>query len=285
MKKAILLILALYICSLFCGCDSLFSTQPSPGDLPYTDYTQGENSNEDESDTVDSDQDTDNSQESDDTQDSDDTSDLPQHSPLYIEGLDVEDVITYFNEVVLAAEYSSSGDPSLVQKWADVIYYRVYGEPTDEDMEVLNGFVEWLNDVEGFPRMRQSSGQLAEDLSIHFCSHSEMADIMDFDVSNADGTVTFNYNGNNEIFTGTICYRTDLEQHTRNSVILEEIYNGLGPVQDSDLREDSIIYSGFSTPQELTAVDELILKLLYHPDIQCGMNARQCERIIRQLYY
>ena len=32
-------------------------------------------------------------------------------------------------------------------------------------------------------------------------------------------------------------------------------------------------------------VDWLILKLLYHPDIKCGMNAQQCEEIIRKLYY
>ena len=71
----------------------------------------------------------------------------------------------------------------------------------------------------------------------------------------------------------------------RNSVILEEIYNGLGPVQDTDLRPDSLIYSAYSTPQELTEIDELILKLLYHPDMVCGMNAQECEAVIRQLYY
>jgi hypothetical protein len=76
-----------------------------------------------------------------------------------------------------------------------------------------------------------------------------------------------------------------LDQYRRNSVILEEIYNGLGPIQDTSLRSDSIIYSEFSQPQALTNIDELILKLLYHPDIMPGMNAEQCETIIRQLYY
>ena len=36
----------------------------------------------------------------------------PEHSSLYIEGLSVEDVITYFNEVCLDAEFVNSGDPS-----------------------------------------------------------------------------------------------------------------------------------------------------------------------------
>ena len=105
------------------------------------------------------------------------------------------------------------------------------------------------------------------------------------DFIGTDGGVTFWYNGANEIYSETIGYRTDISQEVRNSVILEEIYNGLGPIQDTNLREDSIIYSGYTTPQSLTAVDELILKLLYHPDIKCGMNAAQCETVIRKIYY
>lgn len=42
---------------------------------------------------------------------------------------------------------------------------------------------------------------------------------------------------------------------------------------------------GSAAPQSLTQVDELILKLLYHPDIQCGMDTAQCEAVIRTLYY
>jgi hypothetical protein len=104
------------------------------------------------------------------------------------------------------------------------------------------------------------------------------------DYGDVDGAVTFWYDVNNVIFDEIICIRTDLAQEVRNSVIMEEIYNGLGPVQDTALREDSLIWQGYSIPQELTAVDELILKLLYHPDIQCGMDARQCEEVIRMLY-
>ena len=30
---------------------------------------------------------------------------------------------------------------------------------------------------------------------------------------------------------------------------------------------------------------KLLLQLLYHPDIRCGMNAAECEAVIRGLYY
>ena len=102
--------------------------------------------------------------------------------------------------------------------------------------------------------------------------------------NDVDGAVTFWYH-DDQIDNAIICYRTDITQHVRNSVILEEIYNGLGPIQDTDLREDSIVYAGYSEPQWLSPIDELIIRLLYHPDIRPGMDAQACEQVIRSLYY
>ena len=104
------------------------------------------------------------------------------------------------------------------------------------------------------------------------------------DFATMDGGVTYWYE-ENIIYDGVICVRKDLDQHVRNSVILEELYNGLGPIQDTSLRSDSLIYQEFSQPQWMTPVDELILRLLYHPDILPGMDAQQCEQVIRSLYY
>ncbi len=208
----------------------------------------------------------------------------PEHSPLYIEGLSVEDVISYFNEVCLDAEFVNSGDPSCIQKWTVPITYIIEGDATEQDLEMLKGFEDWLNTIEGFPGILGTDDPLRANLQIYFCSQPDMVDIMGDDFYGLDGGVTFWYD-NNEIYRAVICYRNDIDQTVRNSVILEEIYNGLGPIQDTQLRLDSIIYAGFSAPQELTEVDELLLRLLYHPDIRCGMYSRHCEEIIRSLYY
>ena len=208
----------------------------------------------------------------------------PQHSPLYLPDFEVEEIITYFSEVSLDAEITNSGNPNLLQKWDTPIYYWIDGDYTDQDITVLEGFADWLNAVEGFPGMQQAESPLQATMHIYFCLPDEMASTMGNWTYGLDGAVTFNYR-DNRIYHATICYRSDIEQEIRNSVILEEIYNGLGPVQDSDLRSDSIIYSGYSIPQSLTAVDELLLRLLYHPQMICGMDADQCAEVIRQLYY
>ena len=208
----------------------------------------------------------------------------PLHSPLYLEGVVTEDVVQYFNEVCLAAEIVQGGDPSLLQRWEAPIRYCIIGDPTPEDIATLEAFCDWLNTLEGFPGIGASGSEEDANLSIHFLGHEEYLATMGSQFENTDGCVTFWYD-NDVIYEATIGIRTDLDQTLRNSVILEELYNGLGPIQDTDLRPDSIIYSGFSQPQQLTAIDELLLRLLYHPRMECGMDLEACRQVIEELYY
>jgi len=209
----------------------------------------------------------------------------PEHSSLYVPGVSVEDVILYFNEVCLNAEVINSGDPSKLQRWETPIKYLCNGAYTAQDKKVLDTFVAWLNTVEGFPGMEETKEPALANLQIYFREEAGYLAIMGNGFLGTDGGITFWYNEKNEIYDGVIGYRTDVRQQTRNSVILEEIYNGLGPINDTHLRNDSVIYWGFSEPQSLSAVDELIIKLLYHPQMKCGMNAAECEAVIRQIYY
>lgn len=208
----------------------------------------------------------------------------PTHSPLYLPDVAVEDVIDYFHEVCLDSEFVYGGDPSILQKWGAPIFYTIEGAYTDEDIATLTAFEEWLNDVEGFPGISRTEDVTERNLRICFCTQQEMVTLMGEDFATMDGGVTFWYE-DNIIYDAEICVRKDLDQHVRNSVILEELYNGLGPVQDTSLRSDSLIYQEYSTPQWMSPVDELILRLLYHPELQPGMDAWQCEQVIRCLYY
>ncbi len=207
-----------------------------------------------------------------------------QHSEMYIADLSVEDVIIYFDEVCLDSEYTNSGDPSVVQKWTVPIRYQLYGEYTQQDLAVIEKFESWLNQVEGFEGMSQSTSPEQTNMRIYFCEQDEIVDRLGEQYVWSDGGVTYWYE-ENQIYDAIICCRKDIDQHLRNSVLLEELYNSLGAVQDTLLREDSIIYQHFAQPQEMTEVDELILRLLYHPDMLCGMNAEQCAEVIRSLYY
>jgi hypothetical protein len=209
----------------------------------------------------------------------------PVHSALYIPAVNIEDVIVWFNEVCLDAEFVNSGDATVLQKWTVPIRYSLFGTYTTEDLATLDRFTHWLNTIEGFPGIAEAGEDEPANLQIRFCTRSEMLDLMGSQYTNMDGAVTFWYNMDDEIYDAIICCLNELDQYLRNSIILEEIYNGLGPVQDTSLRPDSLIYAEFSQPQELTEIDKLILQLLYHPDMKCGMDSAQCEEVIRNLYY
>ena len=88
-----------------------------------------------------------------------------------------------------------------------------------------------------------------------------------------------------EIYWEKIAVRTDIEQWCRDSIIIEEIYNGLGLVMDTEERTDSIIYQWSDLNTEMSEIDSLLLKLQYHPAMHPGMNREECEAVIRELYY
>lgn len=210
------------------------------------------------------------------------------HSPLYIEGLTVEDVIRYFNEVALNTEYSTGeGNAKLIQKWGEKITYRIFGEPTDEDVTILNTLFGKLNKVYGFPGIHEAEAGKVPMLSIYFQDKGDFnANFGEFiGYESADGATQYwYYNATNVIYTGKIGYRTDINQEIRNSVLLEEVVNLLG-FGDTVVREDSIVYQYSSEAQELSKMDWLLLKLMYHPDMKPGMDQAACETVIRNLYY
>ena len=212
---------------------------------------------------------------------------LPPHSDLYLAEVSQEQMIAYFNEVVLDMEYTEGdGDVSLVQKWISPILYEISGEPTAEDMAILEDLFAQLNEIEGFPGIYAAEiGE--ENLTISFLDGDTFRlAFSDFlRGEEADGAVQFwYYTDSNDIYTGRVGYRTDISQEIRNSVLLEEMINLLG-FNDTVLREDSILYQYSSDATKLSDVDWVLVKLLYHPDILPGMNGTDCRTVLESLYY
>lgn len=212
----------------------------------------------------------------------------PAHSDLYREGLPLEQVLIYFQEVTAQTEYATGeGNPALIQKWFYPILVEIKGAPTERDLQILEDFFEKLNRVPGFPGISMATGLQQANLTISFLNHQQFQDEFSESICGEDawGAAQYWYfNDTNEIHTGRIGYRTDIPQLDRDSILLEEIVNLLG-INDTVLREDSIVYQYSNSNLELSDVDWLLLELLYHPDIHSGMNAQQCEEIIAEIYH
>ena len=210
------------------------------------------------------------------------------HTDLYREGIDTEEVLAAFSEAVLHAEYSSGkGDASLVQKWGKPILYYIHGAYAEEDLRILQDFFRELNTIPGFPGIEEAPDESGANLDIGFYGADEFNDEFGDAIAHevADGAMQYwYYNKSNVIYRGRVGYRTDTEQKTRSSVLLEEIVNVLG-FNDSVTREDSIIYQYGSHIEELSEMDWLLIRLLYHKDIRAGMDDESCTETLRRLYH
>jgi hypothetical protein len=144
-----------------------------------------------------------------------------------------------------------------------------------------------LNEIPGFPGIYAREEGEPETLMIGFWD-PENFNMYFWDFLNGEdaygATQFWYYNDTNEIYTANVGYRTDIDQSTRTSVLIEEIINMLG-VSDTVLRTDSIVYQYSNDNTALSDIDWLILKLLYHPEIQCGMDLDGCRTVIEELYY
>lgn len=212
----------------------------------------------------------------------------PLHTELYHPDYTSDEILAYFEEVVLNMEYSDgTGDVHVVQKWLEPIAYYIYGTPTREDLNTLNDLFAQLNGIPGFPGIYPAEDQGLENLSIRFLEPDAFRENFSAVVNgeDANGAVQFwYYTATNELHTARIGCRTDVDQQARNSIVMEEVINALG-FSDTVLRPDSIVYQYSDDNVTLSDVDWIILRILYDPLIQCGMDADSCAAVIRELYY
>lgn len=197
-----------------------------------------------------------------------------------LEGYSSDEIFSYFTELVNNTEYSGEHDcHQMVRKWTEPIYYRIYGETTEEDMTLLTELFRELNNISYFPGIHEATDGEKENLSIYFIDRNlfdiTFGDLIDHEEANGAAEHWF-YTDTGEIYMGKVGYVIDTDQKIRNSVLIEEIFNVLG-LADSTLRESSIVYQYSDENTEPDEIDLMILKLLYHPLIEPGMTAEECK--------
>jgi len=212
----------------------------------------------------------------------------PKPEKLKLDGYNAQQIGDYFCEVVLAAEYSyGSGNQHALQKWKEPIYYTIYGNAGAEDLLLVADFAAQLNQIEGFPGMYAAENSEQENFTINLLSSKDMMKSAGHVVEGEDahGIALWDYyTDKNELYNVRIWVSTDIDQKVRNSVLLEEIVNSIGMGNDTELREDSIIYQEYSETQKLSEMDWVLLKLLYDKRMICGMTETDCRDLISEIY-
>ena len=208
----------------------------------------------------------------------------PAHSDLFIKGVATELMVEYFAEICVDSEVDEDNNLKGLQRWTDPIYYVIYGTCTPEDKKAIEDFCEYLNTIEGFPGIHESNDHLLTNFEIYFCTETEMINRLGGGFIGADAAYYFK-DEQSEIYEGVICLRTDIDQKVRNSAIIRQLCKAIGATGESDIREDSALYSEYGENIELTDVDDVILRMFYSSKMLTGLDYVMSERVIEKLYY
>jgi len=188
---------------------------------------------------------------------------------------DVESRVTtcagfdYLTAIALGAEFGDSD--SIVRKWVNDIRISVVGSPTPADLEGLDSPIADLNRlIDPISVLQVASGPA--ELAVHFIPAAEFEQVLPQYVPGNEGFFWIFWNAANEMTRGTILVRTDgLDQIHRNHVMREELTQALGLSNDSFKYEDSIFQQAWTGTNSYAAIDEVIIALLYRPEVLPGM--------------
>ena len=196
------------------------------------------------------------------------------------EGYTAQQVKDHFITCALGAEYGDS--TPVVKKWTEPLYYAYAGTPMEGDVEYLESFMAALNGIEGFPGI-YPAGEHTPNLTIHFVN-DEAAMEAATGHTNLNGYASiWWYNGSYQIYQGDVYYLGTMPDYERKSVLIEELYQVMGILNDTYSYPESLIYQYYTEADWPCALDWAIMQLLYHPDIRSGMSEDQCVEVIDKL--
>lgn len=200
-----------------------------------------------------------------------------------------EEIIDYFVEVAMSAEYDTNGNPDgstrPVVKWNGPIYTGYSGNYTPEDIFLLDTLMEEINGINGFPGFYKAQNYDSAAFRMRFAMAGEMDYVQGYYNPGFDGYFTvWWWNSSMSIYDAQIYYRAEnLEQYYRNPTLCEELLQALGIMNDSYRYPDSLFYQPYNTVQWPADIDWLILELLYNPAIRAGMSEYECRAVLADI--
>ena len=186
----------------------------------------------------------------------------------------------YFLNITFNVEYGD-GNTLDLRRWEQPIRIRVYGSPTQEDLATLDRHIDDLNQIENMPFLQRVTEE--ENIEFYFVALNDISKYIDGYIEGNWGFFWSWWNGAQQMTKVQIAIASDVtNQLQRNHLILEELTQSLGMMQDSNQYPDSIFYADWTEVQQLSPLDWAIVRLTYDPDLEAGMTAAQTEAILGQ---
>jgi len=197
-----------------------------------------------------------------------------------------ESVIEYFNEVALGFEFGSASE--VTRKWKADMKIFVGGNKQQELMTELQTIIGEINTLasDGF-----SASVVTDTLQSNFYiflgsggDYAKKFPALSTLVLSNWGLFNVSFHGSNEIYNGYMYVDTDRSNSTEEKHLLrEELTQSLGLAKDSNRYPDSIFQANWTTTIEYSDIDKDLVRLLYHPSMQTGLDRSKCAEVLREI--
>ena len=189
-----------------------------------------------------------------------------------------QEEINYFSEIALGAEFGD--EIPVIKKWNKNIRIKIEGEPTSEDLEIINDIIVDLNEL--ISGIKIKFVEKKENLTITFSPESDFGSIdQNYIPTNYGFFWALWHDDNYVIYNASILVSSaDITQNERSHLIREELTQSLGLMNDSGKYIDSIFYQKWTDVTEFTEIDRAVIKLLYLKKIKPGMTKDQIIQIL-----
>ncbi|MBD8071149.1 DUF2927 domain-containing protein [Bacillus sp. PS06] len=179
-----------------------------------------------------------------------------------------------------------------IYKWTDTVTIVVDGNPTEQDMKILNQHIETLNKLLPFKFIvteAENGKSYSRQIDMHFIPTWKFVNYVE-DEDNPDlkwavGLAFPTMMSRDErqgLIASTVLIGTDIPQSERNHVILHELIHSIGMYNHFEDDESSILYPFvYPVVTELNEIDLKMIEILYRKDLLGGMTKPDVERVLK----
>ena len=183
--------------------------------------------------------------------------------------------IDYFLEIAMGPEFPKSSSESKIRKWQGDINIQYSGAPTSQDLATLESVVRELNTLTNGEIHLQLVNH-NPNITLHFAPLSQFAQLEPGYQPGNYGYFWDRWDENNTLnHANVLVTTTKVTQKERSHLIREELTQSLGLMQDSYKYPDSMFYQPWTDPTEYSAMDRVLIRMLYSPQVKAGMTKAQ----------
>jgi len=180
-----------------------------------------------------------------------------------------QDEIDYFLEIALKAEFGTNN--ARVHKWEEDLFIYVHGEPTEGDLDNLDDVVAGINGLQSEIFLSVVTEEMDANVTVYYTTIEDYEEVDPNYVPGSDGFLTA-YWSEYGIHEATIFVRAISDETYRHHILLEELTQSLGLLNDADWYEESIFYTDQNSTTQYADIDRTVVSILYRPDIYNNMD-------------